>query len=110
MQHDGLHQLTADGIGRIERGHGILKDDGNAVATDGFHHLFAGTDQLLPVELDRAGGDFTRPGKNLHDGIGRDRFARSGFAHDAEHLAPLEEEGHAVNRLYLARIGEKGGV
>ena len=35
VMHDRLHQLVADGVERIERGHRLLEDHGDLPATDG---------------------------------------------------------------------------
>ena len=37
VQVDGFQQLVADGIERIERGHGFLKDHGDLIAADAAH-------------------------------------------------------------------------
>ena len=110
MQGDGLDQLMAYGIGGIQRGHGVLEDDGYLVAADGLHHLFPGAHQLLTVQLDGAADDLAGGGQYLHDGIGGDGFAGAGFAHDAQDFAALEIEGNAVDRSHLAGGGEKGGM
>ena len=110
VQGDGLHQLVADGVGRVEGGHRILENDRDLVAAHMLHHVLACADELLPVELDGAGDDLARGGEDLHDGIRGHGFAGAGFADDAEHLALVKEEGHAVDGLDLARVGEKGGM
>ena len=110
VQGDGFHQLVADGVGRVEGGHRILEDDRDLVAAHMLHHVLACADELLPVELDGAGDDLARGGEDLHDGIRGHGFAGAGFADDAEHLALVKEEGHAVDGLDLARVGEKGGM
>ena len=110
VQGNGFHQLVADGVGRVEGGHRILEDDRDLVAAHMLHHVLACADELLPVELDGAGDDLARGGEDLHDGIRGHGFAGAGFADDAEHLALVKEEGHAVDGLDLACVGEKGGM
>ena len=110
VEHDGLHELVTDGVGRVQAGHRVLKDDGNFVAADGLHDLFARADELLPVELDGAADDLAGRRQNLHDAVGRDALARAGLAHNAEHLAALEIERNAVDGLDLARVREEGGA
>ena len=108
MQHDRLHQLMSDRIGRIQRGHGILEDDRDLVAANGLHDGFIRADELLPVKLDGTGYDLAGCGKNLHDGIRGDGFARAGLADDAEHLAAVEVEGYAVDGFDFTRGGKEG--
>ena len=110
VQQDGFHQLLSDRIGRVEAGHGILEYDGDLVAADIFHDLFVGADQLLSVILDGAGDDLSGGCQDLHDRVGRHRFAGAGFAHDPQDLSAFEIERNAVHCAHLARIGKKGGV
>ena len=107
VERDGLDELMPDGIGGVQRGHRILEDDRDLVAAHIAHDLLARADELLAVELDGAGDNLTRGCEDLHDGVGGNGLAGAGLAHDAEDLAPVEEEGDAVDGLDLAGVGEE---
>ena len=107
VERDGLDELVPDGVGGVQRGHRVLEDDRDLVAAHIAHDLLARTHELLPVELDGTGDDLTCGGEDLHDGVGGDGLAGTGLAHDAEDLAPIEEEGDAVDGLDLAGVGEE---
>ena len=44
-------------------------------------------------------------GQQAHDRAGEHRLARARLADDAERLAPLERERHAVDRAHEAAVG-----
>ena len=111
VQRDGLHQLVADGEHRVQAGHGVLKNDGAAFAAEVFQLLFTPFCNIFPFVKNLSSGDAAVFRQNLHDGVGGDGFAGAGFAHDAENLARLQTEGHAVDRVDLAAlVGGEGGV
>ena len=110
VQQNRFHQLVADGVGGVQGGHGILKNNGDPVAPNLLHAVLADTHQLLPVELYGAGDNFAGFFQNLQDGVGGDGLAGAGFPHNAQHLAPLQLKGHAVHRFYFTGRGIEGGV
>ena len=110
MQQDGLHQLVADGIGGVQRGHGVLEDDRHPVSPDGLHSLFAAAYQLLAVQLDGAGDDLAGLLQDLHDGVGGDGLAGTRLSHNAQDLAPVQVEGDSVDGFHFTSGGEEGGM
>src|SRR6476620_3616960 len=102
MRPDHLRDLVADAIHGVERGHRILE----------YHRdlLAAHVTQLVviqPIELTVAVGD--RPGDPCVRGAGepgdrlrRNAFARAGLTDDGQHLARVEFERDAADRLHYA--------
>ena len=99
-----LHHLVADPHIGVERGHRVLKHHGDLVRADGVQRRGGGTHQFGAVE-------FHGPpcgavlGQKAKDGKGELAFARPAFAHDAKGRAPVEGEGHAVDRVDGAVTG-----
>src|SRR4029079_18731681 len=56
MQQERLADLLLNGVQRIERGHRLLEDDGNAIATHATQRAFRQLEQVLALELNGAGG------------------------------------------------------
>ena len=110
VEQDRLHQLMPDRVGRVQAGHGILENDRDLVAADGLHDLLIRADQLLSVEFDRAGHDPAGRCQDLHDRVGRDRFAGSGLTDDAQDLSAFQIKRNTVYRTHFTGIGEKGCV
>jgi len=103
----GLDDLGADREHRIEGGHGLLE-----------HHRHLGAAQIAeraPVESHHVlAGDADlsrklRPvsGEQPHHGAQRDAFARAGFADDAQHLAGIDGEVDAVDRVHRGLAPDK---
>ncbi len=97
--------LLADGLDRVKRGHGLLKDHAEIVAAQPAHGLLGGCQNVDPVEDDMA----LCPCKlrqELHDGEGGHRFAGSGFADKAKNLAGLDFEVDVLQNR-IAGDGER---
>ena len=110
VQTDGLFQLVADGEHRVQAGHGVLEDDGAALAPEARHLVAVPLGDVLALVLNAAAGDAAVVRQDLHDGIGGHRFAGARLTHDAQHLAGIQVEGNAVDRMHLAVVGGEGGV
>ena len=54
MLNEALSDLAADVHGRIERRHGVLRDEGDFVAAHPLHLFFRKGRQILPEILDRS--------------------------------------------------------
>ena len=54
VAQQGFHDLLAHGVGRVERGHGLLKHHGHAVAAQVLQAFFRGAHQLLAFKADGA--------------------------------------------------------
>ena len=106
MQSDDFGDLIADGVHRVKAGHRILEDHGDLVAADTVHAVFRGGDEILAVKEDLAAGiAASRLLDQLHDGQCHGGLARAGFADQADGLAGIDFERHAVDRLNLAALG-----
>ena len=110
VQADRLFQLIAHRVHRVERGHRVLKNDGNLIAADFAHFAFARADQLLAAELDAAAYNAARMRENLQNGVGGHTLTRTGFPHNTKHLAAIQIEGNPIDGLHFAGRCEKGGV
>ena len=117
VDHDGLADLLTDGLDRPERGHRLLEDHADLAAPDGAH---LATHRALRGDVDRLAGprviedaarhDAARPIDDLEDRAAGDGLAAAGFADNAECLAARDREGHAVERLHHAFVGEEVGA
>ncbi len=103
---NGLGELVADGVHRVQRRHRILEDHGDALAPDVASDLVAKADQLLAVEPGRA-GDPRRLRQQPEQRHRRHRLARSGLADDAEDLALVQVEADAAHGLDETVIGRE---
>ena len=99
MGADGLRHLPPDRQHRVERGHRLLEDHGDAVAADGAHLALAKRGNLLPAQHDRAAAE-AHAGlrQQPHHGQRRHRLARSGLAGEAERLAGAKVEGQVADQ------------
>ena len=103
---DRLDDLGADPVDRVERGHRVLED-----------HRDLGAAHLLQLALARrraaparAAAPSPRSSRSRerdqpHDRLRGDALARARLADDRQHLARLELEGDAVDRLHVAVFG-----
>ena len=99
MDAQRLGDLQSDRQDRIERGHRLLEDHRDVAAAN-LAHLFVGqVEEIAALEGDAALRD--APGQlrqEAHDRERRDRFARSGFADDGDHLAGVDVKRQALHR------------
>ena len=96
MQHQGLSDLRAHAMQRIERRHRLLEDHGDAVAAQFPHRLFIEADEFPPLEADRT-GDARALRREAHQRQGCHRLAGPGFAHDPQALALGERKRGAID-------------
>ena len=95
---DGLDDLVADPVERIEAGQRILEDHADPLAPDAAHLFRRQIVDPQARQIDLAAGDAAgRIDQADHREPG-DRFAGAGFADHAEHLALGDVEGDAVDR------------
>ncbi len=109
VEQQRLHELIADAVHRVERGHGFLKDHGDAVAPDAPQPGLLCRKQVFPLEehLTFAGGDILF--KQAQDGEGGHRFAGARFAHQGHGLAVIDTQGNPVENGGIALIRIKAG-
>ena len=98
MQPHGLGNLLADAHHRIEAAGRILKDHGNALATDVFQPPRAGIGDVLAVKQYRA-RDGGAVGKKPEHGQPAYGLAAAAFADDAEGFAASDIEIDTMNDL-----------
>ena len=96
---EALGELPADLHHRVERGHRVLEDHGHLGAPQGPQLVLRRADELLAGVGGRPGADDVLGGEQAHDRAGQHGLAGARLADDAEGLAPLEAEGHAVDGL-----------
>src|SRR5215475_748671 len=108
MQPHGFADLVADPDHRIERGHRLLEDHGDAIAADLAHLGFVEGEQVGTLEQDLAADDAPgRVGYETHDRERTDALAAAGLADDRQRLAALDVEGYVVDGAKQAGIGEE---
>src|SRR5262249_29759890 len=95
--------LVADREERIQRGHGVLQDHRDLLATDLPHLLGRLREEILTVEEDLAAGIGGGRRQQAEDRQGEGGLSRSGLADDPERLAAVERERHAVDGLHHPR-------
>ena len=91
VQPNGFHDLLTHGVHRVERGHGLLKNHRDLFTAHAAQCRTLQPDQLLTGQLRRA-ADPGVGGKQPQDGHGTRGLARTGLAHDGQHLTG----GHLV--------------
>ena len=103
---DGLGDLVADGIDRVQRGHRLLEDDGDLLAADLSHLVRAERDEVAALPHDLAVDNLARRHldqlQHRHRGDG---LAAAGLADHAQRLAAVDGEVDAIDRPHHAVIG-----
>ena len=103
VQQQRFEHLVADGVDRVERGHRLLKDHGDAVAADGPDLVAVEGEQIPALEEDRtAVRDLAALFEEAQNREGGDRFAGTRFADQGGRHPPLEGERDLVE--------DRGGV
>ena len=98
-----LGQLAAHGEHRVQRGHRLLKNHADFVATNCAHQRLRGVCQidrppLFAIKNQAPTGDITAAKFNqAHQRQRRHRFSRARFAHDAHSLARVYRERHVFH-------------
>ena len=115
VQHQHLFDLVADAEHGVQTRHRLLEDHRHEVAAQRLHHTQRGLRDVIglvaEVQADRALHDLAdRALQQLHDRKARHALAAAGFAHDADGLALRHVEGHAVDGLARADVGEEVGA
>ena len=100
MADDGLGDLPADRIDRVEGHHRLLEDHADLGAAQVRKRAVAHRHHILPGELDAARKLRPAGREQPHQGAQGDALAGAGLAQNAEHLARIEGEGDAVHRVH----------
>ena len=91
----GLHDLRADRLHRVQGRQGVLEDVAHVVAADIPQMLLGSLEQVHAVEPDLTFDDGRR--EQSEDREGGDRLTRTGLAHDSDPLAMTDAEPKAVH-------------
>ena len=111
MNDEGFRHLLPDGQVRIEGGHGILEDHGDALAADGTEFLFRTMKQVRAVQHGGTAFNAARRHRDEpHHGVAGDGFSGPGFPHDAERFPRRHVKGHVSHRPDDAGPGVEGGA
>ena len=94
---DGLHDLVAHAVHRVERGHGLLEDHGDLLAPDFLQLPLAHFGDVRPLVADFAAGDPAGLLQQAQDGAEGLALAAARLAHQAEGLPMEDLEGDAVH-------------
>ena len=100
-----LHQLIADSMDRVERGHGLLEDHGEAITAEPTTRLVGQLGEVDVVEQDvarRDPGDRVR--EQAHQRQRRDALAATRFADQPQRLALVQLKGDVLDGIEHAAI------
>ena len=98
MQADGLADLVADRVDRVERGHRLLEDHRDVVAAHVAHPRLGGVEQVFAGKPDFTIRNAPRRHRHQpHDGERRHALAAAGFADNAKGPAGLQIEAEPVD-------------
>ncbi|MCY1418606.1 hypothetical protein D9M71_341690 [compost metagenome] len=111
VQFEDFVDLLFDVVQRVERGHRLLEDHRDAVATDMAHLLFAQGQHVAASIGDGARGmPRLRIRQQAQDRMGGDRLARAAFADQGQGFAATDIEADAFDHpLGLLTAGEFDG-
>ncbi len=110
MPQDDLGDLVADGERRVERGHRLLEDHRDSVATQLSHRGFGELQQIDAVEHDLAARDTSwRIRDEAHDRQSGHALPAPGLADNAERASRFDAEADVVDRGKLATFGRERG-
>ncbi len=99
---DGLDQLAADAVERVQRGQRILEDGADLAAADVAHLLVRQMVDALALQQDLAAGHAPGRLQQADDGRAGERLAGARLAHHAQDLARCNGEGNVVQRAQRA--------
>ena len=104
---DGLDDLVADPVERIEAGERILEDHADPLAADAAHLFRRQIVDPQARQMDLAARDAAGRIDQADHGKPRDGFAGAGFADHAQHLALGDIERDAVDGAQRAAAGRE---
>ena len=102
VQEQRLAHLPGDRVQRVQRGHRLLEDHGDAVAAHPAHDILARAHELLAVEADAPRGvRGRRIGQKLEQRKRGHRLAGAALADQRQGLAALDVEGDAAHGMHI---------
>ena len=106
VQPHHLGDLVADALHRVQGRHRVLKDHRDVVAADLAHLVLRQLQHILAFQVDLAARNAAaHVGQDAQDGFGNGGLAGAGLAHQAQGLAPLQMQRHAVDRVHHLAVG-----
>ena len=109
MANRGFANLLHQRMGGIERGGGALGDVGDLRSAQRAPFIRADRSDILAAEDDVAADDVAATAGVAHRGEADRRFARAGFADEANDLAAPQLQGDVVDQhRTLAEVGAHG--
>ena len=107
MRQDRLGNLVADAHDRVECGHRLLKDHGNARAAQLTERFGGESREMCGMGLAGLKGDISGDGggrgKQAHDGERGDGFSGAGFADQAKDFSGGDAEAEIADGGYGGR-------
>ena len=100
MEPQRLGQLEADGEARIEARRRILEDHRDVLADERPPLAVGHALEVAAREREPLGANAARPRDQAHQREHRHALARARLADDAEHVALVEREAHALHRAH----------
>ncbi len=107
MRGDGLDQLVADAVERVEAGERILEHHADALAADRPHGFGRQVVDAPAAQPHLAAGDAAGRLDEPDDRRAGDRLAGAQLADHAQHLARRDVERDAVDRRQRAAAGRE---
>ena len=104
---DGLHELVADLVERMQRGERVLEDHRDLLAAHLAQLGVVHRQQVAPLEQHLAAERRVAGAGEPEHGEVRDALARARLADDAERLARVDRVGHAVDGAHDAVVGRE---
>ena len=96
MQTQRLHQLAPNLEHGIQASHRLLKNHRNRIATNSAHFFVRHLEQVLAHKFDRTGNFSGRLGYQTQNRHGSHGLAATGFTHNGEGLAFINNKAHAI--------------
>ena len=109
MGEDGFGDLVSDAHDRVERGHGLLKDHGEAGASQLAHGIVRKLGEIARRSVFREQDFAANAGlrrQQAHDSQRGDRFPGAGFANQAKNFARSDGEAQIANRRHRRICGD----
>ena len=102
---DGLRDLVADAMHRVEAGKGVLEDHGDVLAPDVSHLVGWKGEQIATREKGLAGDTSTVAVQQAHQRQAGHALTGARFAHDAQGLASVQRVREIGNGPDVACLG-----
>ena len=102
MGLNGLHQLPADAVQRVQRGEWVLKNRTNLAASYVAHLLIRQIVNALALQVDLSAGNAPRRLQQADDGRACQRFTRTRFTHYPQNFSGCNVKRNTVQSTQSA--------